>query len=41
MELNDLLEILRVLNVSPSLTPLHDEIIELVLEQIKKELEKN
>ena len=41
MSFDELLEILRVLNDSPSITPLHDEIIELVLTQIKKVLEKN
>ncbi len=40
MELNELLEILRVLNTEIS-TKLQDEIKELALEQIKKQLEKD
>ena len=41
MELNDLLEILRVLNASPSTTVLHDKVREIALEQIKTALEQN
>ena len=36
--LDDLLGILNVLNASPSLTELHEELIQLVLKKIKKEL---
>lgn len=36
--LNDLLGVLNVLNASPTLTELHDELIQLVLKRIKKEL---
>ena len=41
MELMELIEILRVLNDSPSLTPLHDEVMKLVLRQIKAALGQN
>jgi len=36
--LSDLLGILNVLNASPTLTELHEELIQLVLRRIKKEL---
>lgn len=39
--LGNLLGILNALNASPSLTELHEELIQLVLKQIKKELEEN
>ena len=39
MSFNDLLVLLRILNESPCLTALHDEVMKLVLKQIKKELE--
>lgn len=36
----ELLEILKVFNATPSITPLHETIIKLILERIKEDLEK-